>query len=203
LANERTRIARDLHDDLGTALTGLALELDVVGRTSEAEPRITERLSKTAQNTREMAERMREVVWSVNPKCDTLSSLASFLEQQTNQFFSRDTMAARVEFPEDIPPLPLGAEARHQLALSVREALTNVIRHAEATEVVLSLALENEHVVIQVKDNGKGIRAGNKIGHGLENMKTRIESINGTFECTSNNGGGTLVTFRLPVPNRV
>src|SRR5207249_1643815 len=80
-AAERARIARDLHDDLGTALTGLALELDVAGREARKTPSVAERLSKGAQRTRELAERMREVVWTVNPNCDTVSSLASFLEQ--------------------------------------------------------------------------------------------------------------------------
>jgi len=140
LASERTRIARDLHDDLGTALTGLALELDVVGRETKESPR-AERLAGTAQRTRALAERMREVVWTVNPNCDTVSSLADFLEQQVSQFLRSDGIRVRLEFPEDIPSLPLGAEARHHLALSVREALTNVVRHAQATEVVLSIAL--------------------------------------------------------------
>jgi signal transduction histidine kinase len=64
LANERARIARDLHDDLGTALTGLALELDVAGKSAQVGSGMTERLSQTASHTRQMAERMREVVWS-------------------------------------------------------------------------------------------------------------------------------------------
>ena len=85
---------------------------------------------------------MREVVWTVNPRCDTVSSLVNFLEQQVSQFLRGDALQVRLEFPEDIPDLPMGAEARHQLALGVREALTNVVRHAQATEVVLSLAIE-------------------------------------------------------------
>jgi ligand-binding sensor domain-containing protein/two-component sensor histidine kinase len=199
LANERARIARDLHDDLGTALTGLALELDVTGKAAKAESGITERLSETARHTREMAERMREVVWSVNPKCDTLSSLAGFLEQQVSQFLRTDTIAARVEFPENIPALPLGADTRHQLALSVREALTNVVRHAQASEVVLSLAITDHELIVQVKDNGKGFQPRNNGGHGLENMKERLSQIGGTFECVSDQRTGTIVSFRLPL----
>jgi signal transduction histidine kinase/ligand-binding sensor domain-containing protein len=200
LANERARIARDLHDDLGTALTGLALELDVAGRAAKTDSGMTERLNQTAEHTRQMAERMREVVWSVNPKCDTLSSLAGFLEQQVSQFLRNDTISARVEFPENIPPLSLGADARHQLALSVREALTNVVRHANATEVILRLALNQDHLLVQVKDNGKGFRLGTPNGHGLENMKSRLSQIGGSFECMSDERTGTIVSFRVPLP---
>jgi signal transduction histidine kinase/ligand-binding sensor domain-containing protein len=217
LANERARIARDLHDDLGTALTGLALELDVVGREARSASPVAERLADTAQRTRELAERMREVVWTVNPSCDTVSSLASFLEQQVSQFLRVDGLRMHLDFPEDIPELPLGAEPRHQLALAVREALTNVVRHARASEVWVGLALEekdalpagaaatatggaaHQMVVVRIKDNGKGFAGGVKDGHGLGNMRERLERVGGTFTHTSAQGSGTTITLRLPL----
>ena len=191
LANERTRIARDLHDDLGTALTGLALELDVIGREATEAPPVAEHLGETAQRTRALAERMREVVWTVNPHCDTLSSLASFLEQQISQFLRATDVRVRLDFPEDIPAIPLAAEARHQLALSVREALTNVVRHAQASEVVVTLALVSQTLVVRVEDNGCGCQAEEQSGHGLENMRTRLKQIGGNCECVSTPGAGT------------
>jgi ligand-binding sensor domain-containing protein/signal transduction histidine kinase len=217
LANERTRIARDLHDDLGTALTGLALELDVVRREARQARPVADRLSKTAQRTRELAERMREVVWTVNPKCDTVSSLASFLEQQVGQFLQVDGLRVRLDFPESIPELPLDAEARHQLALSVREALTNVVRHAQATEVTLSLKLAGNGdgpstnpaelsgaggrtLVLQVKDNGRGFEPLAQPAHGLANMRSRLEQVGGSCELVSAPGTGTTLLFRLPLP---
>ena len=100
--------------------------------------------------------------------------------------------------PEDIPPLPLGAEVRHQLALSVREALTNIVRHADATKVVLSLQITGR-LIVQIKDNGRGFHSIEQRGHGLENMRTRLEQIGGSFECVSIPGSGTVITFRLPL----
>ncbi len=218
MEQERVRIARDLHDELGTALTGLALELDVAGGEAEQAPGVAQRLAHTAERTRGLAERMREVVWTVNPRCDTVSSLADFLETQASQFLQAEGTRVRTEFPEDIPLLPLSAEARHHLALCVREALTNVVRHANATEVVLSLGLErsgslarrkadgtdtkSDMLVIQVKDNGRGLQPAGKDGqngHGLNNMRERLEQIGGAFECSSPPGEGTVVTLRLPL----
>ena len=199
LANQRTRIARDLHDDLGTALTGLALELDVVGRQANGESSLAKRLGETARRTRDLAERMREVVWTVNPRCDTVSSLASFLEQQVSQFLRVDGLRVHLAFPEDIPALPLGAEGRHQLALSVREALTNVVRHSQATEVIVSLAIANQSLVVEVKDNGKGFESSGSNGQGLSNMRSRLEQVGGSFECVSSPGAGTRLIFRLPL----
>lgn len=199
LAAERARIARDLHDDLGTALTGLALELDVIGRDPKPEMPVVHRLGQTAQRTRALAERMREVVWSVNPRCDTVSSLASFLEQQIGQFLRADGIKVELDFPEDIPPLPIGGEARHQLALGVREALTNVVRHAKATEVVLSLTIKENWLIVQVKDNGRGVQATARNGDGLRNMRERLESIGGAFDFSSEPGSGTTIVFRVPL----
>jgi len=199
LAAERARIARDLHDDLGTALTGLALELDVIGRDPKPELPVDHRLGQTAQRTRLLAERMREVVWSVNPRCDTVPSLASFLEQQIGQFLRADGIKVELDFPEDIPPLPIGGEARHQLALGVREALTNVIRHARATNVVLSLALDKDWLKVQVKDNGCGLQTSGRNGDGFRNMRDRLQSIGGTFDFSSEPGLGTTIIFRVPI----
>jgi signal transduction histidine kinase/ligand-binding sensor domain-containing protein len=199
LATERARIARDLHDDLGTALTGLALELDVIGRDPKPELPAIHRLGQSAQRTRELAERMREVVWSVNPRCDTVSSLASFLEQQISQFLRADGISVELDFPEDIPALPIEGKARHQLALGVREALTNVIRHAKATKVVLSLAIDENWLTVNVKDNGRGLQASGRNGDGLRNMQHRLESIGGTANISSDPGSGTTITFRVPL----
>ncbi len=199
LAGERARIARDLHDDLGTALTGLALELDVIGREHRARPPVTAQLDQAAQRARELAERMREVVWTVNPSCDTVSSLAGFLEQQVGQFLQIAGVRVRLEFPEDIPAIPLGAEARHQLALAAREALTNIVRHARATEAVLNLGLDGETLTVRISDNGCGFEPVERTGHGLANLRARLGQIGGRFECVSTPGSGTRISFVLPL----
>ncbi len=160
LAQERTRIARDLHDDLGTALTGMALELDVLGRDAQRdavplagsadqnssaggtrgstlagpglnapahrENSLTERLAQAAQHTRQLADRMREVVWVVNPRCDNVRSFADFLEDQAALLLQKAGLKVRLDFPVEIPDLPMDANVRHQLALSAREAFTNL-----------------------------------------------------------------------------
>lgn len=199
LANERARIARDLHDDFGTTLTGLALELDVLGR-EPGSSLVHDRLDRTARRVRGLVDRMREVVWTVNPSCDTVSSLAGFLEQQVEQFLRASHLNVRLEFPEDIPPTALGATERHQLALAVREALSNVVRHAHASEVLVSLAIDGSNLMVTVKDNGRGFEETNGLGDGLKNLRTRMESVGGTFECLAVPGSGSRLTFRLPLP---
>ncbi len=201
LANERARIARDLHDDLGTALTGEALKLDVLRRAAHDGPAQSRPLAESADSIRALAAHVREVVWAVNPRCDTVSSVASFLEHQAEQFFKADGLRCRLEFPEDIPALPLDGETRHQLALGVREALTNAVRHAAASEIVLGLRVEDGQLIVRVTDNGRGFRVAECMmnGQGLTNMKARLEKIGGRCEWHSAPGAGTTTELRVPL----
>lgn len=200
LARERARIARDLHDDLGTALTGVALEIDLARRQSN--DGIANRLGESAARVRALAERMREVVWAVNPRCDTVSSLASFLEQQAGTLLRAGGVRGRFAFPEDIPSLPLDAETRHQLALGVREALTNTLRHARAREVVVALALQHDALSVKVTDDGRGFDtalAASGTGQGLNNLCVRLERVGGRCTIASTPGAGTRIEFRVPL----
>ncbi|HRZ55465.1 MAG TPA: two-component regulator propeller domain-containing protein [Candidatus Paceibacterota bacterium] len=203
LADERTRIARDLHDDLGTALTGLALQMDVLSRDAHGTPTWANRLAESAAGIRTLAARMREVVWAVNPRCDTVSSLAAFLEQQAGHFLRSAPLRCRLDFPDAVPPLPLDAETRHALALAVREALTNVVRHANASEVVLGLRVESGRLIVRVADNGQGFLVAERVGagQGLANMRSRLEKIRGECRWRSTPGGGTSVEMNVPLPD--
>jgi signal transduction histidine kinase len=115
------------------------------------------------------------------------------------QFLSADGVKVELDFPEDIPPLPIGGEARHQLALGVREALTNVIRHAQATNVILSLAIDKDSLIVKVKDNGRGLQGSSRNGDGLRNMQDRLQSIGGGCDIISEPGSGTTIIFRVPL----
>ena len=199
LANERARIARDLHDDLGTALTGLALELDVAGAGEHRANPETGRFSSAAQQARGLAQRMREVVWAINPRCDNTSSLSDFLEEQITHFLSNAGIHVRLDFPEDIPTIPMDAEARHQFALCVREALNNIVRHAGATLVNIRLEFSPDWIRLSIKDNGCGFEQVRFSGNGLSNIRARLEKISGTFECITVPGAGTEVLFTVPI----
>ena len=202
LAEERTRIARDLHDDLGTALTGLALRLDLLRRDARGLPALTDRLTESAARIRSLAKRMRDVVWAVNPACDTVSSLASFLEEETSHLVETDEVRCRLDFPDNIVPQPLDGETRYQLALAVREALSNAVRHAAAREIVLGLRVEGRRLFVQVSDNGRGfeVAEGQALGRGLTNMQARLQKIGGQCECRSSARVGTTIEFSVPLP---
>ena len=210
LQEERGRIAKDLHDDLGANLTGLALQLDLARTQGPSAEAIDQRLAGLAQHTRGLVDDMREVVWAMNPQHDNVESLASFLGHYTENYLAAAGLRCRLELPAEagVPvessrsrAHSLSSNARHQLFLVVKEALHNVARHARAGEVQLCLAQERDQLRLTISDNGCGLppEAERAAGHGLDNMKKRVTSLGGEFSATRGTGGGTRLTVILPL----
>lgn len=205
LETERRRIARDLHDDLGANLTGLAIQAENAGN-QLAGPG-GEELRDFAIKTRALAQRLREVIWAVDPESDTLESLTAFLGQQADQMIGPTRLRYRFETPPNLPRLKLRAGTRHQLAMSAREALNNALKYAEATEVRVSVDLVHDTLGISILDNGIGLPAGSITasgrpvlgGQGLKNMRERLRSLGGKFRIENARGGGTLVRLEVPL----
>jgi signal transduction histidine kinase/ligand-binding sensor domain-containing protein len=201
LQEERTRIAKDLHDDLGANLTGLALQLDLARSQGPPGQALDQRLGRLAQNTRGLVDNMREVVWAMNPQHDNVESLASFLGQYTENYLAAAGLRCRLELPSQATAHSLSSNARHQLFLVVKEALHNVVRHAQAGEVHLCLAQEHDHLQLTISDNGCGLppAAARVAGHGLDNMQKRVTSLGGEFSASRGTDGGTRLTIILPL----
>lgn len=143
-----------------------------------------------------------EVVWTVNPRHDTLASLAEYLAQCATSYLGPLEITCHVDAPLDWPPLEIRAQARHNLVLALKEALQNVVKHARATEVTLTLRHEPPHLLIRLTDDGTGLPddSGGAGKDGLTNMRTRLESIGGTCSVRRREKGGTEVEMRAPLP---
>ncbi len=112
LQGERGRIAKDLHDDLGANLTGLALQLDLAAKTGDAADALRQQLARLAKNTRGLVDNMREVVWAMNPEHDNFESLASFLGQYTENYLTAAGVRCRLDMPAEAPTLAVSSPAR-------------------------------------------------------------------------------------------
>jgi signal transduction histidine kinase len=201
LQEERARIAKDLHDDLGANLTGLALRLDVMHSQGQAGDTQHSQLATLARNTRGLVDNMREVVWAMNSEHDNVESLTSFLGQYTEQYLAAAGLRCRLELPVQAPAQTVSSHMRHQLYLALKEALHNVVRHARASEVRLRLEQEEHELRLAVEDDGCGLPPeGTRIaGHGLDNMGKRVRDLGGEFSATSSNGAGTCIEIKLPL----
>ncbi len=202
LEKERARIARDLHDDLGASLTQIGLQADLTRGQDVPPEELKRQAAQLATQVRTLAHELDAIVWSVNPKNDSLDKLVTYLCQFSQEFFRLTPIRCRLDVGEDIPACPLTPEVRHDLFLVTKEAMNNVVKHSTATEVWLRLAVRNGVFHMLLEDNGCGFSLA-ELEHsdrnGLRNMRARVEEFGGTFELRSQPGQGTTLGVSIPL----
>jgi signal transduction histidine kinase len=208
---ERTRIAKDIHDDLGASLTRINLLSQSALQDKDNPPQRDKNLDQICTTARQLTRAMDEIVWAVDPQHDTLDSLANYLAKAIHDLLSPSGIRCRLDIPLDLPAWPVTADVRHNLFLAFKEALHNVLKHSGATEVRIALELRPAAMVITISDNGHGFNAGLLTGdtparkpplprvNGLVNMRRRLREIGGECEIQSQPGQGTQVRFFLAV----
>jgi signal transduction histidine kinase len=200
IEQERARVAQDLHDELGSDLTEVGMLLARAQSAAAPSERRAQYLEQTAAKARQMVTALDEIVWAMNPRHDSLGSLTSYFCLHADRFLSLAGITWRLEHAVGATDLALDSRRRHQLFLAFKEALTNVVRHAQATEVRFSLRVEAGEVCLTVTDNGRGLPATSPGAgmDGMANLRARCEKLGGHFEIRSEPGGGTTVRFSVP-----
>jgi len=202
LERERARIARDLHDDLGASLTQIGLAAEMGRRDSLTPDEMKQHSAQVASRVRSLARELDAIVWTVNPRNDSLDKLASYLCQFSQEFFRHAPVRCRLDVAEDIPALPVTPEIRHDLYLVTKEAMNNVLKHSGATEVWLRLRMNDGAFEVTIEDNGRGFSPeamSDSERNGLRNMRSRVEELHGRFTIRSAPGSGTTLELRLPL----
>jgi len=205
IERERTRIARNIHDDLGASLTRISLLTQAAQQESVAH---SPTLEKIYEATRSITRSMDEIVWAVNPQQDNTESLVYYMGNFAQNFLSAASIRCRLESPDTLPEALLTSQVRHHLFLCCKEALHNIVKHAHASEVSIRISADPSSLTITIADNGRGIattagatsdplRASS--GHGLGNLQQRMTEIRGTCTFAMNPEGGTTVTFAIPL----
>ena len=206
LQRERLRIAHDIHDDVGASLTRIsllsqaALEDADLGR--DAKPN----LGRIYQTTRALTGTLDEIVWAINPSHDTLDSLATFFAEWAGEFLEPAGLDLRLDIPIRLPDWAVAADARHSLFLAFKEALNNVMKHARASEVTVTLRVMDHGIELSIRDNGCGFEVPDlsapgpasktDVGHdGLASMNHRMAQAGGRCIIESAPGQGTTVSL--------
>jgi signal transduction histidine kinase len=200
LDEERLRIARDLHDDLGSSLT----EISMLGSMGLNESKDTrgDYMAQIMKKARASVNALDVIVWAVNPRENTLQSLADYLAGFADEFLNSSGIAHRILMPVSFPAVTLEGRTRHELFLAVKEALNNAVRHGQPTEVEMGVTFEANDLLMTVRDNGVGFESKTRnSSHGLGNMRGRLEKLGGECQIESVAGQGTVVTLRLPLPS--
>jgi signal transduction histidine kinase len=205
IERERGRIAKDIHDDLGSSLTrimmlGQRAEEGLVNRED-----VGVHVNKIVASARSTVQAMDEIVWAVNPENDSVEGLIGYIGHYADEFFEDTNVRCRLEIPVKLPGTNLPAEVRHDLFLVVKEAFNNVLKHARASEVRVRVVAADSTLAISIEDNGCGfdLQQTSPSRNGLRNMHRRLEAHGGGLAVVSSPEHGTQlrITAKLNAGN--
>jgi ligand-binding sensor domain-containing protein/two-component sensor histidine kinase len=204
LERVRTRIAADLHDDIGSALSRIAILSEVTRRQGNVEAAVSEPLGVIAGASRDLVDSMSDIVWAINPNKDHLRDLIQRMRRFASDLFT----ARQIEFSFDAPgeeqALKIGADLRRQVFLIFKEAVNNIARHSRCTQAQIEMRIENRWLTVRVADNGPGFDSTQASeGQGLASMRARARELGGKLEIISNDQKGTTVLLKVPLAGRV
>jgi signal transduction histidine kinase len=164
---------------------------------------LPDRLDAIYKTARSLARSVDEIVWAVNPRNDTVSRFLSYVVNDVEEFVHAGDLSLRLDVPDGPSgERPLPTHVRHHLCLAIREALQNVLRHADARHVDFSFRVDESAVVVTIRDDGVGFAVAEPAAaeqDGLANMRHRIGDIGGRVTVASSTGSGTTVTFHVPL----
>ena len=206
LERMRTRIATDLHDDIGSGLTQIAILSEVIRQDTSGNSS-GERLSRVADLSRELIDAMSEIVWAMNPTRDYVGGLVQRMRRFASDVLTGRNIALGFDARESDLNLALRSEIRRQVFLIFKEAINNISRHSQCNCAKIAVSVEKGEIILSLSDDGRGFDAtgagnGHEAGHGLNSMKERARKIGGALEVTSRIGEGTRVYLRVPISNR-
>ena len=197
--DERARIARDMHDEIGGKLARLSLIGEMAADEAASQETNLPRIRELTRGVREAAGELEQIIWSIDPCHDTLDGVAHRVFQFAEEYFADTPIDCRFsEFPE-LPKHALPPENRADLIAAFRESIANVLKHSGARQVEISVGMDGPEFEIRVSDDGRGFdpsTADSSLGNGLKNMKARMERIGGKLFVESSAGDGTTLRFR-------
>jgi signal transduction histidine kinase/streptogramin lyase len=200
IEKERTRIATDMHDDLGAGLSRIKFLSETIGIKKQSHLPFEEDISKIREYSHEMIDKMGEIVWALNEKNDSLSDLLSYTRSYTMEYLSQSGLRCSIDSPELFPGAFVTGEFRRNIFLSVKEILHNIVKHAQANEVTISIQTD-PRLCISIKDDGIGFDQAKTrpYSNGLINIKKRMADIGGIMEIENRNG--TMIKLTAPYHN--
>jgi signal transduction histidine kinase len=201
LERVRRRIAADLHDEIGSSLTQIAILSEVARQQGgRAVPELSRPLSLIASSSRELVDAMSDIVWAINPAKDHLADLTQRMRRLAADAFTATGTTCRVEFPRPDQEISLGANVRREVFLIFKEAVNNIVKHSACSEVVVRMAVEGAVLRLELHDNGRGFDPhGPTDGHGLASLRNRAQSLGASLAIVSAPGTGTSIALDLPI----
>jgi signal transduction histidine kinase/ligand-binding sensor domain-containing protein len=199
LERVRTRIATDLHDDIGSSLTQISVLSEVIRQRTGDEPAVTEPLTKIGDLSRDLIDSLGEIVWAINPRHDSFSDLTQRMRRFGSDYVGGPMLDYRFQATAPRNDLKIGADMRREIFLIFKESVTNALRHSKCARVEIAFTVKHGWIELQVTDDGTGFDSRQSSeGTGLASMRQRAARLAGTLEVRSTPGAGTFVWLRVP-----
>ncbi len=202
MEQERIRMAKDLHDELGAGLTEAGILSSLMRNPSIPQKQKESYLDQLSGLCCTLVTGLDEIVWAVNPRYDSVADLAGYFSLMSQRFLGLADIGCRITIDGAITPDPVDSRKRHDIFLAFKEALNNLVRHSRATVAHLTVEVAEGDLVISLADNGTGFDRGIGVGlgsDGLRNMEERIQALGGICKIETSVGGGTTVNFKIPL----
>ncbi|HVX25714.1 MAG TPA: histidine kinase [Parafilimonas sp.] len=206
MLNERLRISRELHDDIGSTLGSISIYSEVAKNRSEKNENAEEAIAKIGSASRELIDKMSDIVWSVNPNNESFEQLQNRMQAFAAVMLTAHEIIYTINVGEQVKKLELKTEERKNIYLIYKEAIHNIIKYASCSQVEINMLLDDDEFILQVRDNGKGFNVNNILqateslgGNGIKNMLARAENINGKLSIDSLMNAGTTIGLKLKV----
>jgi signal transduction histidine kinase/ligand-binding sensor domain-containing protein len=196
----RSRVARDLHDDMGSTLSTINILSSMAkSKMTTDAVKTAGYLSKISDNSQRMMEAMDDIVWSIKPANDSMQRIVARMREFATSMLEAKDIALHFTVAEPALGVKLDMEKRRDLFLLFKEALNNAAKYSKATNVWVNLSVQNKQLILSVKDNGSGFDVQHSDeGNGLGNMRKRADSLNGNLQIVSEKGMGTEITLTMP-----
>jgi signal transduction histidine kinase len=197
--DERQRISSELHDDISAGLSGVRLQAELL-KNKQTNNDLQKDLQRIHSSVSDLSIKIRDVIWSLNGENDKIENTLYYIEQQSRKMFEFSNTNITTGLPAEIPDIFISGEKRRNLYLLIKEALHNIIKHAEASHAILDMKIQNSTLEIVIKDNGKGYN--NNAFHqgmGIKTMQQRIKKLKGHIDVSHSNG--TSLTISVPLEN--
>jgi len=200
LQRERARIAREIHDDIGSRMTQLVLHGEVAQGGLAAGSETQLQLVQICEEARGLLSTMDEILWAVNPKRDTLRDFAAYVCKYAQEFLAHTPIQCLLEVDPEMSAVAFDLPLRRSLLMAIKETLNNAVKHSSATELRLQIQRHDQQLIVVVQDNGKGFNPAvvKAERNGLTNMAQRMRELGGHCLVTSQPGQGCRVEFSIP-----
>ena len=198
----RSRIARDLHDDLGSTLSSIRILSEFAENQTQTDPsKVPNLLHRITNSTQKLQENLQDIVWTTQTKDNTIEELFIRIRQFGGEILEAKNINYHLKIDNSLNKIAISPNFQYDIFMIFKESINNIVKYANAENVVVNFNLKDNLIVLSIKDDGVGFDTElEKEGNGLKNMPQRAENIDGKVEISSKIGSGTTIILSMPVP---